>query len=181
MSDTLFPVPKEWASRAYVNADGYKKTYAASVEDNEAFWAHEARQLDWIKPFTLVKDCSFAISDLHIKWFYDGTLNVSANCLDRHLAKRANQTAIIWEGDDPNQSRTITYAELHKEVCRFANVLAAHGVKRGDRVTIYLPMIPEVAVAMLACARLGAVHSVIFAGFSPDSIAGRIHDRIRAW
>jgi acetyl-CoA synthetase len=176
MSDDLFPVPKEWASRAWVNADSYKKTYAASIDDNEAFWAREAKALDWIKPFSRVKDCSFDVSDLHIKWFYDGTLNVAANCVDRHLAKRANQTAIIWEGDDPKQSRTLSYAELHRDVCRFANVLAANGVKKGDRVTIYLPMIPEVAVAMLACARLGAVHSVIFAGFSPDSISGRIHD-----
>ena len=176
MSDERFPVPKEWASRAWVNADSYKKTYAASIDDNEAFWAREAKALDWIKPFSRVKDCSFDVSDLHIKWFYDGTLNVAANCVDRHLARRANQSAIIWEGDDPKQSRTLSYAELHRDVCRFANVLAAHGVKKGDRVTIYLPMIPEVAVAMLACARLGAVHSVIFAGFSPDSISGRIHD-----
>ncbi len=176
MTDQIFPVPAEWKARAYVNPDSYRKMYAESVADNVGFWAAEAKQIDWIKPFTKVKDCSFDARDLHIKWFYDGTLNVSANCADRHLAKRADQSAIIWEGDDPKDSRTVTYRELHENVCRFANVLAAHGVKKGDRVTIYLPMIPEVVYAMLACARLGAVHSVIFAGFSPDSIAGRIHD-----
>jgi acetyl-CoA synthetase len=176
MSDEIFTVPAEWKARAHVNPDSYRKMYAESVNDNEGFWAAEAKQIDWIKPFTKVKDCSFDTKDLHIKWFYDGTLNVSANCVDRHLKTRANQTAIIWEGDDPKDIRTVTYRELHEMVCRFANVLAAHGVKKGDRVTIYLPMIPEVVAAMLACARLGAVHSVIFAGFSPDSIAGRIHD-----
>ena len=142
----------------------------------EAFWAAEARKLEWMQPFTNVKDVSFDAKNLHIRWFYDGTLNVSVNCIDRHLKTRGNQTAIIWEGDDPKTSRHITYAELHREVCRFANVLKANGVQRGDRVTIYLPMIPEVAYAMLACARIGAIHSVVFAGFSPDSLAGRIID-----
>ena len=177
MSDELFPVPEQWAKRAYVDAEAYKRIYAESVDSNEAFWAAEARELDWIKPFTQVKDCSYAPDDVHIKWFYDGTLNVSANCVDRHLAG-APPIAPPSSGKAtiPAESRTITYAELHREVCRFANVLKANGVKKGDRVTIYLPMIPEVAYAMLACARIGAVHSVIFAGFSPDSIAGRIHD-----
>ena len=176
MSDEIFPVPKEWASHAWVNATSYEKRYAELVKDNEDFWASEAGLLDWIRPFTKVKDCSFDMHDLRIKWFYDGTLNVAANCVDRHLAKRADQPAIVWEGDKPGDTRTITYAELHREVCRFANVLKAHGVKKGDRVTIYLPMIPEVAFAMLACARIGAPHSVIFAGFSADFISGRIHD-----
>src|SRR5262249_49153443 len=130
----------------------------------------------WIKPFTRVKHVSYDAKDLHIRWFDDGTLNVSANCIDRHLPGRANQTAILWEGDDPKDSHAITYRELHEQVCRFANVLKARGVRRGDRVTIYLPMIPEAAFAMLACARIGAVHSVVFAGFSPDSLAGRIQD-----
>ena len=140
------------------------------------FWAEEGRKLQWIKPFTRVKETSYALHDFHIRWFADGTLNVSANCIDRHLETRGQQTAIIWEGDDPKESRRISYAELHREVCRFANVLKANGARRGDRVTIYLPMIPEAAYAMLACARIGAIHSVVFAGFSPESLAGRILD-----
>jgi acetyl-CoA synthetase len=151
--------------------------YRASLRDPEAFWATEARKLEWIKPFKQVKDVSYDAKNLHIRWFYDGTLNVSVNCLDRHLKTRGSQTAIIWEADDPEApSKHISYAELHREVCRFANVLKANGAKKGDRVTIYLPMIPEAAYAMLACARIGAVHSVVFAGFSPDSLAGRIQD-----
>ncbi|MBN9554558.1 MAG: acetate--CoA ligase, partial [Alphaproteobacteria bacterium] len=150
--------------------------YGASVEDPEGFWGKEAGRLDWLKPFTKVSDVSFDAKDLHIRWFEDGALNVAANCIDRHLAKRGNQTAIIWEGDDPKDSKKISYRQLHEEVCRFANVLKARGVKKGDRVTIYLPMIPEAAYAMLACARIGAVHSVVFGGFSPDSLAGRIVD-----
>ena len=176
MSDDLIPVSSEWIARAYVNKDRYDKAYARSVADPEGFWRQEANRIDWIKPFTKVKDVSFDASDLHIRWYYDGTLNVSANCIDRHLAKRGNQTAIIWEGDDPNHSKHITYEELHREVCRFANVLKAQGAKRGDRITIYMPMIPEAAYAMLACTRIGAVHSVVFGGFSPDSLAGRIQD-----
>ncbi|HEY5347955.1 MAG TPA: acetate--CoA ligase [Rhizomicrobium sp.] len=176
MSDSLIPVPADWKSRAFVDAAKYDAMYADSVRDPEAFWANEARRIDWIKPFTKVKNVSFDPDNLFIKWFEDGTLNASANCIDRHLAKRANQTAIIWEGDNPAESRRISYAELHREVCRFANVLKAHDVKKGDRVTIYLPMIPEAAYAMLACARIGAVHSVVFAGFSPDSLAARITD-----
>jgi acetyl-CoA synthetase len=176
MSETVIPVPAEWKRRAYIDAAKYEDMYRISVTDPEGFWASEARKLEWIKPFRNVKDVSYDASDLHISWFYDGTLNVSANCLDRHLKTRGNQTAIIWEADDPKTSRRISYAELHREVCRFANVLKANGAKRGDRVTIYLPMIPEVAYAMLACARIGAIHSVVFAGFSPDSLAGRILD-----
>src|SRR6201996_494168 len=176
MSDTLFPVSREWRERALINHDQYDAMYARSVKDPDGFWAEQARRLDWAKPFTKVKDVSWDPDNFHIRWFEDGTLNVAANCIDRHLPKRAKQTAIIWEGDDPKDSRHITYKELHREVCRFANVLKAHGVQKGDRVTIYLPMIPEAAYAMLACARIGAVHSVIFAGFSPDSIAGRVQD-----
>src|ERR1700749_4001189 len=177
MSDTLIPVPKEGKDRALVDKAKYEKMYADSVGDAVDFWREQAHRLDWIVPFTKVKDVSFQPDDLHIRWFEDGVLNVSANCIDRHLEKRGNQAAIIWEPDDPNaEAKHITYAELYREVCKFANVLKAHNVKRGDRVTIYLPMIPEAAYAMLACARIGAVHSVIFAGFSPDSIAGRIQD-----
>ncbi len=175
MSGEVFPVPAFIAERAYVNADQYRALYARSVEDPEGFWGEQGKRLTWIKPYTKVKNTRFA-PDVSIKWFEDGTLNVSANCIDRHLATRADQTAIIFEGDDPNDSRHITYRELHREVCRFANVLKAHGVKRGDRVTIYLPMIPEAAYAMLACTRVGAIHSIVFAGFSPDSLAGRIED-----
>ncbi|MEJ0025160.1 MAG: acetate--CoA ligase [Rhizomicrobium sp.] len=176
MSDTLIPVPKEWKERAYIDRAKYEAMYERSIKDPDGFWGEQAKRIDWIKPFMKVKNVSWDPDDLHIKWFEDGTLNISANCVDRHLPKRARQTAIIWEGDDPAESKHITYEELHREVCRFANVLKAQGVKKGDRVTIYLPMIPETAYAMLACARIGAVHSVVFAGFSPDSIAGRITD-----
>ncbi len=176
MSDTLIPVPPEWKTRALIDKAKYEVMYARSLKDPDGFWRDEARTLDWMRPFTRVKNVSWEPDDLHIRWFEDGTLNVSANCIDRHLKSRARQTAILWEGDDPKDSRAITYAELHEEVCRFANVLKAHGVRRGDRVTIYLPMIPEAAFAMLACARIGAVHSVVFAGFSPDSLADRIRD-----
>jgi acetyl-CoA synthetase len=175
MSD-LFPVPEEWKKRALMTEAQYDAAYAEAKRDPEGFWGKEAARLTWAKPFTKVKNVSWDPDNLHIKWFEDGALNVAANCIDRHLAKRANQTAIIWEGDDPNDSKHITYGQLHQEVCRFANVLKARGVKKGDRVTIYMPMIPEAAYAMLACARLGAVHSVVFGGFSPDSIAGRITD-----
>ncbi len=145
------------------------------MKNPDKFWAKQAKRIDWIKPFSIVKNCSFAYPDVFIKWYEDGTLNVSANCIDRHLKKRGKQTAIIWEPDDPNaEAKHISYRELHENVCRLANVLKAHGVKRGDRVTIYLPMIPETAYAMLACARIGAIHSVVFGGFSPDSLAGRI-------
>ncbi|WP_298723058.1 acetate--CoA ligase [uncultured Ferrovibrio sp.] len=172
----VFPVSSEWAKRAWVDAAKYKAMYEQSVQDPEGFWAEHGKRIDWIKPYTKIKDVSYDKKDLHIRWFYDGTLNVSANCIDRHLPKRANQTAIIWEGDDPSKSEHITYQKLHDEVCRLANVMKAHGVKKGDRVTIYLPMIPAAAYAMLACARIGAIHSVVFGGFSPDSLANRIQD-----
>jgi acetyl-CoA synthetase len=171
----IFPVSDTVARSAWVDAAKYQAMYERSITDPEGFWAEHGKRIDWIKPYTKVKDTSFS-GDVHIRWFYDGTLNASANCLDRHLAKRGNQTAIIWEGDDPKESRHITYREAHEQVCRLANVLKKNGVKKGDRVTIYLPMIPEAAYALLACARIGAVHSVVFGGFSPDSLIGRIQD-----
>jgi len=176
MSEVVIPVPDEWKKRAHIDAKKYLEWYSDSIADPDGFWSRQGQELQWIKPFENVRDVSFDAKDLHIRWFYDGTLNVSANCVDRHLAKRADQTAIIWESDDPAKSRHISYRDLHRDVSRFANVLKANGVKRGDRVTIYLPMIPEAAYAMLACARIGAVHSVVFAGFSQDSLAGRILD-----
>jgi len=176
MSETVLAVPAPWRERAFIDAAKYREMYARSIADPDGFWREAAARLDWIKPFTRVKNVSWDPDNLSIKWFEDGTLNVAANCIDRHLAKHADRTAIIWEGDDPKDSRAITYRELHREVCRFANVLKAHGAGKGDRVTIYLPMIPEAAFAMLACARIGAVHSVVFAGFSPDSLANRILD-----
>ncbi|HET7210131.1 MAG TPA: acetate--CoA ligase [Methyloceanibacter sp.] len=170
-------VPKKWKERAFIDKDAYEKLYRRSVEKPDKFWGKEGKRIDWIKPYTRVKDCSFAYPDVSIRWFEDGTLNVAANCIDRHLKKRGKQVAIIWEPDDPAQeARHITYRELYGHVCRLANVLKANGVKRGDRVTIYLPMIPEAAYAMLACARIGAIHSIVFGGFSPDSLAGRIAD-----
>ena len=172
----LFPVAADWAERAWVDAGKYKTMYERSMQDPNGFWAEHGKRVDWIKPFTQVKDVSFDKKDLHIRWFADGVLNVSVNCIDRHLAERANQTAIIWEGDDPSKSEHITYQKLHDEVCRMANVMKANGVKKGDRVTIYLPMIPAAAYAMLACARIGATHSIVFGGFSPDSLANRIQD-----
>ncbi len=172
----VFPVPEAWARRAHMDAEGYAAAVRRVEEDPEGYWTDVAARLDWMRPFTRAKDVSFAREDFHIRWYQDGVLNVSANCLDRHLPHRADDVAIIWEGDDPAHSRKITYGEAHAEVCRMANVLKAHGVARGDRVTIYLPMIPQAAFAMLACARIGAVHSVIFGGFSPESIAGRIQD-----
>ncbi len=174
--NVLFPVAESIAREAHVDEAGYREMYRRSVEDPEGFWGEQGKRIHWIKPYTEIRDVSYGPDDVHIRWYYDGTLNASANCLDRHLSARGDQTAIIWEGDDPARSKRITYAELHREVCRFANVLKAQGAKKGDRVTIYLPMIPEIAVAVLACARIGAVHSVIFGGFSPDSIAGRIQD-----
>ncbi|HVY19978.1 MAG TPA: acetate--CoA ligase [Bauldia sp.] len=175
MSDKVYAVPAEWAKRAWVDDAKYKAMYARSVDDPNGFWAEHGKRIDWIRPFTKVKNTDFH-APVSIKWFEDGSLNVSANCLDRHLAKRGDQVAIIWEGDDPSQSKKITYRELHAEVCRFANVLKALGAGKGDRITIYMPMIPEAAVAMLACARIGAIHSVVFGGFSPESLAGRIND-----
>ncbi len=172
----LYPVDAATKARALIDEDRYAELYAQSVEDNEGFWAQQAQRIDWIKPFTTVKDVSFAKDDLHIRWFEDGTLNVCYNCVDRHLSSKADDVAIIWEGDDPTRDLTITYKQLHERVCRFANSLKSLGAKKGDRITIYMPMIPDAAVAMLACARIGAVHSVVFGGFSPDALAGRIHD-----
>jgi acetyl-CoA synthetase len=176
MSDKIYDVPADWAKRAYVDAAKYQDMYARSIKDPNGFWAEQAQRLDWIKPFTKVENVSYAPGNISIKWYEDGVLNLTHNCVDRHLAKRGDQTAIIWEGDDPKDDRKITYKQLHAEVCKFANVLKARGVKKGDRVTIYMPMIPEAAYAMLACARIGAIHSVVFGGFSPDSLAGRIED-----
>ncbi len=176
MSDQLFAVTPEWATRAFVDDAKYQDLYKASITDPVAFWREQGKRLDWLKPYTKVKNVSFDAKDLFVHWYEDGTLNVSANCIDRHLEKRGDQTAIIWEGDDPKDSKHISYRQLHDEVCRFANVLKGQGIKRGDRVTIYMPMIPEAAYAMLACTRIGAVHSVVFGGFSPESIAGRILD-----
>jgi acetyl-CoA synthetase len=174
-STTVFPVPEKLARTAWVDEAAYEKMYAASLADPDAFWREQAKCLHWIKPFTKVKNARFA-GDFTIKWFEDGTLNAAYNCIDRHLAERADQTAILWEGDSPDEQRHVSYAELHENVCRLANVLKARGVRKGDRVTIYLPMIPEAAFAMLACARIGAIHSVVFGGFSPDSLIGRIQD-----
>ncbi|MFZ0846266.1 MAG: acetate--CoA ligase [Pseudolabrys sp.] len=175
MTDKVYDVPADWKKRAFIDDAKYTEMYARSIKDPNGFWGEQAKRLDWIKPFTKVKNTSYT-GDVSIKWFEDGTLNAAYNCVDRHLAKRGDQTAIIWEGDDPKDDKKITYKQLHAEVCKFANVLKARGVKKGDRVTIYMPMIPEAAISILACARIGAVHSVIFGGFSPDSIAGRVED-----
>ncbi len=172
----VYPVPAEVAASAHINAETYTKMYAESVADPEGFWAREGKRIDWIKPYTKVKDTSFGPDDVHIRWFEDGTLNVSANCIDRHLATRGDQTAIIFEPDDPNEpAQYITYKRLHAETCKMANILEDLGVRKGDRVVLYLPMIPEAAYAMLACARIGAIHSIVFAGFSPDALSARIN------
>ena len=172
----LYPVSAEFAAQANIKAADYERLYDESVSDPNAFWGRIGKRLQWSKPYTQVKDTSFDAHDLHINWYADGELNVATNCLDRHLEKNGDKIAIIWEGDDPNESRRISYRELHAEVCKCANMLKNLGVQKGDRITIYLPMIPEAAVAMLACARIGAVHSIVFGGFSPDSLAGRIVD-----
>ncbi|HDZ74179.1 MAG TPA: acetate--CoA ligase [Aurantimonas coralicida] len=170
----IIHVKDEWKVRAKLTNEDYQAWYRRSIEDPDGFWAEHGKRLDWMTPFTKVKNTSFAPGQIDIRWFEDGTLNVAANCIDRHLDKRGDQTAILWEGDDPSESKAITYRELHEEVCRMANALKARGVKKGDRVTIYMPMIPEAAYAMLASARIGAVHSVVFGGFSPDALAGRL-------
>ena len=176
MSDTsIFPVPAELARAAWIDAAKYQQMYDRSIKDPEGFWREEAKRVTWVKAPTKIKDVTYT-GNVSIKWFHDGTLNVSANCLDRHLKTRADQTAILWEGDSPSEQRHVSYAELHQMTCRIANVMKKHGVKKGDRVTIYMPMIPEAAGAMLACARIGAVHSVVFGGFSPESLVGRIQD-----
>ena len=173
--DYLFPVSDDIAKTAWLDNDKYLKWYESSLKDPEAFWREHGKRIDWIKPYTKIKDVDYE-DDARIKWFYDGTLNASYNCIDRHLESRSNQTAILWEGDDPSESLSITYMELHERVCRFSNALKTEGIRKGDVVTIYMPMIPETAIAMLSCARIGAIHSVVFGGFSPDSLAGRIQD-----
>ncbi|WP_026986750.1 acetate--CoA ligase [Fodinicurvata fenggangensis] len=177
MSDSqVIPVKENIARSAHVDAQAYEDMYRRSIEDPKGFWAEHGKRIDWMKPFTQVKDVSYDPEDVHIRWFADGTTNAAVNCIDRHLPAKKDQAAIIWEGDEPGEDKTITYGELHRQVCRMANILKARGVTRGDRVTIYMPMIPEAAFAMLACARIGAVHSVVFGGFSPDALAGRIQD-----
>ena len=176
MSDKLFKVPADWAKNSYVNQSSYEAKYKESINNNEKFWADEGKRIHWFKPYTKVKDVIYSTKKVSIKWFYDGTTNVSYNCIDRHLPKRAKQTAIIFEGDDPKESKNITYQELSDEVCKLANGLKEIGIKKGDRVTIYMPMVPEGVYAMLACTRIGAIHSVVFGGFSPDSIVNRILD-----
>ncbi|AMN38645.1 acetate--CoA ligase [Rhodoplanes sp. Z2-YC6860] len=176
MSDKTYDVSAEWQQRGFINEAKYREMYQRSVKDPNGFWGEQGKRIDWMRPFHKVKNTSFAPDNVSIKWFEEGTLNAAYNCIDRHLKKRGNQTAIIWEGDDPKDDKKITYQELHDEVCRMANILRNRNVEKGDRVTIYMPMIPEAAYAMLACARIGAVHSVVFGGFSPDSLAGRIED-----
>jgi acetyl-CoA synthetase len=176
MNDKLFKVPAEWAKNSYINQSSYEAKYKNSIDNNEKFWAEEGKRIHWFKPYTKTKEVIYSTKKVSIKWFYDGTTNVSYNCIDRHLPKRAKQTAIIFEGDDPKESKNITYQELSDEVCKLANGLKEIGVKRGDRVTIYMPMVPEGVYAMLACTRIGAIHSVVFGGFSPDSIVNRILD-----
>ena len=172
----VYSVLPDARRRALISDEQYQEMYGRSVADNEGFWAEQAQRVDWFKPFTKIKDVSYAKDDLHIRWFYDGTLNACYNCVDRHLETKGDDTAIIWEGDDPDRDLTITYRDLHARVCKFANALKALGANKGDRITLYMPMIPEAAVAMLACARIGAVHSVVFGGFSPEALAGRIVD-----
>ena len=176
MSDKLFKVPVDWAKNSYVNQSSYEAKYKESINNNEKFWADEGKRIHWFKPYTKIKEVTYSTKKVSIKWFYDGTTNVSYNCIDRHLPKRAKQTAIIFEGDDPKESKNITYQELSDEVCKLANGLKEIGIKKGDRVTIYMPMVPEGVYAMLACTRIGAIHSVVFGGFSPDSIVNRVLD-----
>ncbi len=174
--EKIYKVKSEWLKKALVSKNVYEKKYNHSLKDNDGFWRKEGKRITWIKPYTKIKDVKYSTSDVNIKWFYDGTLNASANCIDRHLKNNKDKTAIMWVGDDPKSHKKITYKQLHSEVCKIANGLKEIGVEKGDRVTIYLTMIPELAYTMLACARIGAIHSIIFGGFSPDSIAGRIND-----
>ena len=171
-----YPVTPEWAKRAHIDNERYLEMYERSVRDPDGFWAEQAKRVDWFREPTVIRNVDYGYPDVSIKWYEDGVLNIAHNCLDRHLASRGDQTAIVWEGDDPAEDQKITYRELHRDVCKFANALKGLGVQKGDRVTLYLPMIPEAAVAMLACARIGAVHSIVFGGFSPDALAGRIDD-----
>jgi len=174
--ELIFKVPKKWSNNAYIDKNKYAKKYKLSIKDNDGFWKKEGKRITWIKPYTKIKNVKYSKSAVSIKWYYDGTLNASANCIDRHLKNKKDKTAIIWVGDDPKVSKKISYKELHKQVSRTANGLKSLGIKKGDRVTIYLTMIPELAYAMLACARIGAIHSIIFGGFSAESISGRIND-----
>jgi len=176
MPDKVYEIPADWAKRAFIDSGKYRAMYDRSLADPNGFWGEQAKRIHWFRPFSKVKHTSFDPHHVSIKWFEDGTTNAAYNCIDRHLAERGDQVAIIWEGDDPKDSKKITYRELHDQVCRMANVLRNRNVEKGDRVTIYLPMIPEAAYAILACARIGAIHSVVFGGFSPDSLAGRIED-----
>ena len=174
--ELIYKVKSDWIKKAVVNKSGYEKKYSESMKNNDSFWKKEGKRITWIKPYTKVKDFKYSKEDVHIKWYYDGTLNASANCIDRHLKRNKDKTAIIWVGDDPKVQKKISYKQLHQEVSKAANALKELGVQKGDRVTIYLTMIPELAYTMLACARIGAIHSIIFGGFSPDSISGRIND-----
>ena len=176
MEDKIYPVTDAAAKMAHIDRAAYEKMYAESVADPDGFWMREGKRIDWIKPYSKAGNWTYDYPDVSIKWFEDGTLNVSANCIDRHLATRGDQTAIIWEGDDPADDEHITYNQLHERVCRLSNAMKGLGVKKGDRVTLYMPMIPEAAYAMLACCRIGAVHSIVFGGFSPDALAQRIVD-----
>ena len=176
MTDKIYPPSLKFAASAHVDAKGYAEMYAQSVNDPETFWTEHGQRIDWIKPFSKVKNVSYSHPDVSIKWFEDGTLNIAANCIDRHLERRRNQTAILWEGDDPAESKAISYGELHENVCKLANVYKSLGVTKGDRVVLYMPMIPEAAYAMLACARIGAIHSIVFGGFSPEALASRVED-----
>ena len=177
MSDNIkIPVFENFKDSAHLTKDKYEEAYKFALDNPEAFWEKEGKRINWINPYTMVKDVTWSNNDVNIKWFYDGTLNASYNCIDRHLLDKSDQIAIIWEGDDPNESKKITYKELHQKVSKFANMMKHFGVQKGDRVTIYMPMIPEAAFAMLACSRIGAIHSVVFGGFSPDALAGRILD-----
>ncbi len=174
--DQAFPVPDSFAKSALIDRASYLESYHRSIEDPEGFWREHGRRIDWIRPYTKIRDVSYDAADLRIRWFHDGILNACGNCVDRHLETRADQAAILWEGDEPDQDRALTYRELHRQVCRFANGLKEAGARKGDRITIYMPMIPEAVVAMLACARIGAVHSVVFGGFSPEALADRVRD-----
>ena len=177
MSDNIkIPVFENFKDSAHLTKDKYEEAYNFALDNPEAFWQKEGKRINWINPYTKIKDVTWSNKDVNIKWFYDGTLNASYNCIDRHLLDKSDQIAIIWEGDDPNESKKITYKELHQKVSKFANMMKHFGVQKGDRVTIYMPMIPEAAYAMLACSRIGAIHSVVFGGFSPDALAGRILD-----
>ena len=174
--ELLIKTKSEWVNKAIVNKSEYEKKYKKSLKNNDEFWKKEGKRITWIKPYKKIKNVKYSKDEVHIKWYEDGTLNASANCIDRHLKNKKNKTAIIWVGDDPKNTKKISYKQLHKEVSKTANALKELGIKKGDRVTIYLTMIPELAITMLACARIGAIHSIIFGGFSSDSIAGRIDD-----